>query len=80
MAAYITIQANPESLKTAVFGYGAENTLLDENASSYKKRLDEYNALSLAERDEYSDKTLYEDLKQMSKEAAWKLIDARINE
>lgn len=80
MAAYTTIQANPESLKTAIFGYGSEGTVLDENASAYKRRLDEYNALSTAEKDEYTDQTLFEDLKKMSNEAAWKLIDSRINE
>jgi len=67
-------------LKTAIFGYGAENTILDENAASYKKRLDEYNALSTAEKDQYTDEILYKDLKQMSKDAAWKLIDSRIDE
>ncbi len=80
MAAYKTIQANPDSLKTAIFGYGAKDTILDEDTTAYKKRIDEYNALSTAEKDQFTDRVLFEDLKKMSNEAAWKLIDSRINE
>lgn len=78
---YRSLKENPLTLKNAIFGKSSSETILDEIVSDYQAIIDRRNARSEADRQlNLDDITDIEDMQQLSKQAAWAIINARIEE
>ena len=79
--AYRSLKENPLTLKNAIFGKNAGETILDEIVSNYQSIIDKRNAKSEADKQlGIDDITDIEDMQQLSKQAAWTIINARLKE
>lgn len=78
--AYRSLKENPLTLKNAIFGKNAGETILDEIVSNYQSIIDKRNSKSEADRQlGIDDITDIEDMQQLSKQAAWTIINSRLN-
>ena len=79
--AYRSLSENPTVLKDAIFGRSATGTSLDDIVNDYNAILNKRSTRSEAEQKiGVDDITDLEDMAQLSKQAAWKIINDRITE
>ena len=79
--AYRSLKENPLTLKNAIFGKNSGETILDEIVSNYQSIIDKRNAKSEADKQlGIDDITDIEDMQQLSKQAAWTIINSRLTE
>lgn len=79
--AYRSLCENPTILKNAIFGKSATGTYLDDISNDYTAILNRMNSRSESEKKINLDQlTDLEDMRKLSEQAAWKIIESRIKD